>query len=113
MMRLACSAATEAGLAVCCPVHDALLLEGGADTIEEEVQQLQGIMEAASRTVLDGFTVRTDAEIVRAPNRYMDPRGQAMWQRVLRLLDEIESRAAPLSEKTEMTAQADVQTAAP
>ena len=106
MMRLACSAATEAGLAVCCPVHDALLLEGGADTIEEEVQQLQGIMEAASRTVLGSFMVRTDAEIVRAPNRYMDPRGQAMWQRVLRLLDEIEGPAAPLLGKTEPAARA-------
>jgi len=91
MMRLACSLATEAGLAICCPVHDALLLEGDINTIREEVTQLQEIMESASRAVLDGFTVRTDAEIVCAPDRYMDPRGQAMWHRILNLMDEIGS----------------------
>ena len=90
-MRLACSLATEAGLRICCPVHDALLLEGDVDTINEEVIQLQEIMESASRTVLNGFTVRTDSEIVKAPDRYMDPRGQVMWDRVLNLMDKIEN----------------------
>ena len=33
MMRLACCLATERGIAVCCPVHDALLVEGPADGI--------------------------------------------------------------------------------
>ncbi len=31
MMRLACSLATEAGITVCCPVHDAILIEAPTD----------------------------------------------------------------------------------
>ncbi|GMW07797.1 MAG: hypothetical protein AMXMBFR8_25930 [Nevskiales bacterium] len=86
MMRLACSAATEAGLAVCCPIHDALLVEADLADIDVATEALREIMEASSRAVLDGFTIRTDAEIVRAPHRYMDPRGAAMWQQVRQLL---------------------------
>ena len=43
-------------------------------------------MAEASRIVLDGFEIRTDAKIVRYPDRYMDPRGQVMWDRVMRLI---------------------------
>jgi hypothetical protein len=87
MMRLACIAATESGLNICAPVHDALLLEAAADDIAEHVAELRAIMEDASRQVLGGFTVRTDAEIIRAPDRYADPRGAVMWSRVMDLLN--------------------------
>jgi hypothetical protein len=35
---------------------------------------------------LDGFELATDATIVRHPERYMDPRGAVMWERVTRLI---------------------------
>src|SRR5262245_27616449 len=35
LLRLACSLATERGIEVCAPVHDALLVEGPADQIHE------------------------------------------------------------------------------
>ena len=51
MMRLACSMATEAGIQVCAPVHDAILVEGPADGIDDVVSRTQQIMADASRIV--------------------------------------------------------------
>jgi hypothetical protein len=86
MLRLACSLATERGIEVCAPVHDALLVEGPADHIEEVVARTQAAMREASEVVLAGFPLRTDAKVVRYPDRYMDERGQEMWNTVMELL---------------------------
>jgi hypothetical protein len=90
MLRLACCLATERGIRVCCPIHDALLVEGTADNIDEVVSQTQDAMAEASRDVLGGFTLRSDSEVVIWPNRYVDKRGQRMWDTVMCLLSEIE-----------------------
>lgn len=50
-------------------------------------------MRTASRIVLAGFELRTDATIIRYPDRYDDPRGSVMWRRVLRLLNRVEGAA--------------------
>lgn len=86
MLRLACCLATERGIRVCAPVHDALLVEGPAGKIDQVVTDTQAAMAEASRVVLGGFELRSDAKIVRHPNRYMDPRGQVMWETVMRIL---------------------------
>jgi DNA polymerase-1 len=91
MLRLACCLATERGLSICAPVHDAILLEAPLAEIEEKVAELRACMAEASRIVLDGFEIRTDVEIVRWPNRYADKRGAVMWSTVMRLLDEAEA----------------------
>lgn len=86
MLRLACIMATEAGIDVCCPVHDAILIEDDTDTIEATVAKAQDIMREASRIVLDGFELDSDSEIVAYPNRYRDEeRGGAMWDKVVGL----------------------------
>lgn len=82
MLRLACSMLTEAGVAVCCPVHDAVLIEAAADDIDATVTKARELMEQASEVVLDGFRIGTDAKIVRYPERYMDPRGEQMWRTI-------------------------------
>lgn len=86
MMRLAAIFATEAGVRVCCPVHDAFLIEGPADQIEAEVSRMQEAMARASQHVLAGFELSSDAKVVRYPNRYMDDAGRAMWDTVMGLL---------------------------
>jgi uncharacterized protein (DUF3820 family) len=86
MLRLACCLATEAGIAVCAPVHDALLVESSADEIEETAAATQKAMRDASAFVLPGFPLRTDAKIVRHPERFSDDRGRHMWRTVNRLL---------------------------
>jgi hypothetical protein len=82
MLRLACCLATERGVTVCAPVHDALLVEGPAGDIEAVVARTQEAMEEASALVLPGFPLRTDSKIVPWPGRYLDPRGQRMWDTV-------------------------------
>jgi hypothetical protein len=88
MLRLACSLATERGVSVVAPVHDALLIEASADAIDGAVARTQAAMAEASGVVLSGFTLRSKAEIVRWPRRYMDDRGRAFWGRVMALLPE-------------------------
>lgn len=85
MMRLACCLATERGIGLCCPVHDALLIEADAAGIDAAVEATQQVMREASEIVLDGFQLRTDAKIVRNPDRYSDKRGQVMWETVCNL----------------------------
>ena len=76
MLRLACCLATECGVIVCAPVHDALLVEGPADEIQGVVAETQRVMVEASRVVLSGFELRSDAKVVSHPDRYTDPRGE-------------------------------------
>jgi hypothetical protein len=91
MLRLACCYATEAGIQVCAPVHDAILVEGATDSMAQVIADTQAAMLRASRDVLNGFELRTDVEVVNAPNRYMDPRGETMWNTIMSILDELEN----------------------
>jgi DNA polymerase I-like protein with 3'-5' exonuclease and polymerase domains len=93
MMRAAAIASTEVGLGVCCPVHDAFLLQAPLRSLEADVAALRAIMSAAGAAVI-GFPVETDIKIIRPPARYMDARGAEMWARVMALLDTVEHRAA-------------------
>ena len=62
ILRLVCCLATERGIPVCAPVHDALLVEGPEDEIETVVFQTQCAMWEASEIVLGGFPLRSDAK---------------------------------------------------
>ena len=93
ILRLAVVWATRRGLRLLAPVHDAILLEAPLDRIEHDVALLQEIMRRASRVILNDtaagdLALRTDATIVRYPDRYEDPRGEAIWLRVMELLAE-------------------------
>jgi hypothetical protein len=92
MKRIASCLATERGIEVCAPVHDAFLICAPIGEIEEAAAAMQAAMDEASRIVLSGFTIRTDVNIVRYPDRYMDPRGVVMWDRVMRLLAQLENQ---------------------
>jgi hypothetical protein len=39
-------------------------------------------MAEASAVVLDGFALETDVTLIRAPDRWVDARGQAVWSAV-------------------------------
>ena len=64
-------------------VHDAFLVDAAAKEIEGTVEGLQACMREASRIVLDGLELGSDAVVVRAPERYRDKRGAVMWGRQL------------------------------
>jgi hypothetical protein len=93
MMRIAAIAATEAGIEVCAPVHDAFLIRAPLDRLDEDVAHMRELMARASEEVTEGLRVRTKAELVRSdqsPGRYVDERGIDMWKRVMRILEEEE-----------------------
>jgi hypothetical protein len=94
MLRLACCLATEAGIEVCAPVHDAVLISAPIEKIDAAIADMQEAMRQASRTVLTGFELETDAKPVRWPDHYTDPRGTVMWEKVMRLVDEAEQANA-------------------
>jgi hypothetical protein len=87
LMRLAACLATERGIEVCAPVHDAFLICARLDRLDLEIAGMRAAMAEASRVVLDGFELGTEAADTRYPQRYMDPRGTVMWGRVTELLD--------------------------
>jgi hypothetical protein len=94
MLRIACCLATERGIEVCAPVHDAVLIAAPLERIEADVTAMQTAMAEASAAVLDGFVLGTDAKVTRYPDRYSDPRGEVMWNRVSNLVRQRERRTA-------------------
>lgn len=91
ILRWACCYAIEAGIEVHAPVQDALLVGGPSDDIDDIVRATQAALERASSLVLGGFPLRSDSKVVRFPERYADERGVGMWNRVMKLLEELES----------------------
>ena len=39
--------------------------------------------------MLDGFALRSDAYLIRYPDRFTDERGRQMWQTVWEIIDEL------------------------
>jgi hypothetical protein len=93
MLRLACCLATERGIEVCGPVHDALVVCSSLDRLQADVAATEDAMREASRIVLSGFELATDAKIVRSPDRYLDLRGDRMWRTVTQLINEVDDNA--------------------
>lgn len=89
MLRLACIFATERGIRVCAPVHDAVLIEAPACQIADAVRETQQVMSDASAAVLNDFRLRTETKVFEWPQRYMDERGQRMWDTVQTVLEEL------------------------
>jgi DNA polymerase I len=88
MLRLACCLGTEAGLLLCAPVHDAVVVMAPLEQLDRDVATMRGFMEESSRVVLlgSGLTLRTEAKIVRYPDHYTSDRGRVMWDTVMGLL---------------------------
>src|SRR5262249_32922216 len=83
MLRLACCLATERGIEVSAPVHDAVLINAPLDRLEQDIATMQEAMREASRIVLSGFELGTDSAVTRYPDRYTDERGIGMWAKVM------------------------------
>ena len=88
MLRLACWLATERGIEVCAPVHDAVLIGAPLDRLDDDIARMRTAMAEASKIVLDGFELGTDVSVVRYPDRYRDKHAGTMWDRVMALIDQ-------------------------
>jgi DNA polymerase I len=82
MMRLACCLGTENGIKICCSIHDAFLICAPLDRLAYDVERMRGFMAEAARIVLNGFELRTDANLILYPDHYSDPRGAETWQAI-------------------------------
>ena len=100
MLRIACIFLTEAEIRVCAPVHDALLIELPVDELESGLAKAQGLMRLASSAVLGDFELGSDAKVVCPPDRYMDERGQVMWDTVTGLIRKIKSQQPAAASRT-------------
>ena len=87
MLRIASILMVQNGIHLCAPVHDAVLIEAPLDRLENDLAQAQDLMREASRLVLGGFELNSDAKVIRYPERFEDERGMEMWQRTIALLD--------------------------
>jgi DNA polymerase I len=89
MLRLACCLATEQGVRVCAPVHDAILIEAPLEALDDAVATAQQAMAEASAVVLDGFRLRSEVKLIRYPEWYQDERGQRMWTTVWEVMPDL------------------------
>jgi DNA polymerase I len=94
MLRLACSLATERGVEVCAPVHDAVLIAAPLDQLDQNIATMREAMAEASRAVLADLELGTDVAVVAYPDRYRDKRGVVMWDRVMKLIQGTGQREA-------------------
>ena len=93
-------ARTPLPLRICAPVHDALLIELSVDELESDLAKAQGLMRLASQAVLGDFELGSDAKVVCYPDRYMDERGQVMWDSVMSLIQKIKGQSPAAASRT-------------
>ena len=78
---------------------DALVIEAPDADINHAVCLTREAMLKASETVLAGFPLRTDAKVIRYPNRYQDERGATMWGWLTETLERVEDGERKEGEK--------------
>jgi hypothetical protein len=94
MMRLAVCEAIEAGLTLCCTVHDALILLAPSDEIDANVEQLKGIMNRASVATI-GVECGIKSEVFKHPDKFHSKKGAKMQATVEACLAELEGIEPP------------------
>ena len=79
MMRMATVLITQESIAICAVVHDAFLVIDQAESIFETAEKTQKLMTEASKIILKGFELKTDAEVFIHPERFPEERGEEVW----------------------------------
>jgi DNA polymerase I-like protein with 3'-5' exonuclease and polymerase domains len=95
MLRLACCLATENGVMVCAPHHDALLIEAPLEELADAIKSTEAAMAEASEIVLDGFPLRTSVTTIRYPDQYPHSRSDALWFEIGHALARFEKAGEP------------------
>ena len=89
ILRQLCIQLDQGGLELCAPIHDAVLVECDAVQADEVTEAVRAEMVSAAAVVLGDDRIKTDATIVRHPDRYMDERGETLWPEMMRLLETV------------------------
>lgn len=91
MMRLAHCLATENGIIIAATIHDAFLITSRLEHLERDIAIMRKCMVEASRIILNGFSLFVDVQRICFPERYTSTDGAEMWERMMRLLSEVEA----------------------
>jgi hypothetical protein len=83
-----CVLAVQYGQEADAPVHDAVLIHAPVERIDADVAAMRKCMAEASKIILSGFELRTEAKVVSYPDHYQDKRGVLMWERIMKLIGE-------------------------
>lgn len=80
ILRLACCFLCEAGITVCAPIHDAVLVECAIDDIAETLHDSKLMLAKASRIVLGGFELRTGVQTIEYPRTLGGDDNDDIWR---------------------------------
>lgn len=86
LMRVGLVLMIERGLPVVGVIHDAYALYAPAEEIDAVVAAARACMDEACRVVLNGLTLRSDATVVKYPNRYRDKDRGGFWDDLMERL---------------------------
>jgi len=92
MMQIACCLATEQGVRVLCPTHDALTIEAPIALLKKHTAITKQAMIKAGMAVLGGFKLDIEVEEFIYPDRFVDKDGKELWVIVEGALNQITSR---------------------
>ncbi len=93
ILRVACIRLVENNIKMIAPIHDAILIECDEEEADETIFQAQKLMTKASSIVLGpGNSIKTEATVIKYPDRYSDPRGVETWNKILRIIQEIKAK---------------------
>ena len=67
-------------------VHDAVMIEVNLEDVDQTVVDAKYLMVKASEQVI-GLPIRVNANIVKYPDRYMDEKGENMWNMIWEVVD--------------------------
>jgi DNA polymerase I-like protein with 3'-5' exonuclease and polymerase domains len=98
ILRQACCMVVEAGIKLCAPIHDAILVECPVGEVEEVTRRVRQLMIEAARLVLnDGrplqvsdlvCDIRVDATVYAHPAHVNEGRDSAVWGLITRMREE-------------------------
>jgi hypothetical protein len=94
ILRVARCLVTEAGFEVCCPVHDALLVNCRIEDIERTTTEVKALMVKGSQIVLGGFALKVGHETTKYLDHLTDKRGAKMWTEVMKQMALIRKKKA-------------------
>jgi DNA polymerase I len=89
IMRISTIRAFEMGIAINAIVHDAFLIEASIEDIDQVVETKCQIMMRATEDII-GRSIPVERYIVRYPDSYYDEDGEADFNILMRMLEEIE-----------------------
>lgn len=91
ILHVACVLAERRGIEIIAPVHDALMAECDLRDVDDCAASLDQCMRDAAAVVLQGYPLRTDSQIIRPGEHYVEDRGAAMFQKVKDCIAKLEN----------------------